>query len=199
MRASELQHSLIIFDIDDTLFHTTAKIKLIKDGKLIRELTNQEFNHYTLKAGEEFDFGEFRDAEKFNQESQPIMPMINRLKTILANEPNDKVIMLTARADFDDKQTFLDTFKQYGIDMSRIHVHRAGNLPGDDMPAEKKAVWVRRYLDTGKYNDVRLYDDSKTNLSVFKNLQDEYPDIKFKAYFVTPKGGVVREVKNAFQ
>jgi FMN phosphatase YigB (HAD superfamily) len=198
MKASEIQHSLIIFDIDDTLFHTTAKIKVIKDGKPIRLLTNQEFNHYTLKAGEEFDFGEFRDAEKFNQESKPIEPMIRRLKTILANEPTDRIIMLTARADFDDKETFLDTFKQNGIDMSRIHVHRAGNLPGDAIPAEKKAIWVRKYLNTGKYNDVRLYDDSKTNLKVFKQLQAEYPDVAFKAYFVTPRGDVVREVKDAF-
>jgi hypothetical protein len=76
--------------------------------------------------------------------------MIRKLKTILAYHPNAVVIMLTARADFDNKQEFLQTFSDLGIDMSRVHVHRAGNLPGDAIPAEKKAVWVRRYLDTSK-------------------------------------------------
>ena len=68
MRAKEFNQpkkDLVIFDIDDTLLHTTAKIRVIKDGRPVRELTNQEFNNYKLQPGEEFDFGEFRDAEKF--------------------------------------------------------------------------------------------------------------------------------------
>lgn len=181
---------LTIFDIDDTLFHTTAQIKVIKDGKVIRSLTNQEFNNYELQPGEEFDFGEFRSAEKFAKESEPIKPMINTLKRILDRAANTKVIMLTARADFDDKDKFLSTFEKYGIDMSRIHVHRAGNLPGDEPPAYKKAVWVRKYLNTGKYNRVNLIDDSMTNLKVFKSLEQEYPNVDFDAYFVKSSGSV---------
>ena len=179
---------LTIFDIDDTLFHTTAKIKVMKDGKEVRTLTNQEFNNYNLQPGEEFDFGEFRSAEKFAKESEPIKPMINTLKRILNRAANTKVIMLTARADFDDKNKFLDTFTKYGIDMSQIHVHRAGNLPGDEPPAYKKAIWVRKYLNTGNYKAVWLYDDSRSNLSVFKDLKTEYPDVNFHAVYVGPKG-----------
>lgn len=189
---------LVIFDIDDTLMHTTARIRVVKDGEVVRELTNQQFNNYQLLPGESFDFGEFRSAEKFRQESQPIKPMINKLKNILAYHPSAKVIMLTARADFDNKQTFLQTFRDLGIDMSRVHVHRAGNLPGDAIPAEKKAVYVRRYLDTGKYRHVRLYDDSMTNLIVFKTLKREYPRVDFKAIYVGP-GGVTRTVEQQEQ
>jgi hypothetical protein len=35
---------LTIFDIDDTLFHTTAKVLVKKDNKVIHALNNQEFN-----------------------------------------------------------------------------------------------------------------------------------------------------------
>jgi hypothetical protein len=184
---------LTIFDIDETLMRTTAKIKVVKDGKVIRSLTNQEFNNYKLQPGEQFDFGEFRNAEKFRKESEPIGPMIAKLKAILRNAGNSKVIMLTARADFDDKETFLDTFRDLGIDMSRVHVHRAGNLPGS--PAESKAVWIRKYLDTGKYSRVRLYDDSMGNIRMFNALAKEYPNVKFFPYLVTHEGGIktVRE------
>lgn len=183
--------SLIIFDIDDTLLHTTAQIRVIKNGRVVRTLNNQEFNGYELKPGEQFDFGEFRDAEKFRSESQPIRPMIAKLKSILNSAGNARVIMLTARADFDDKQKVLDTFARYGIDMSRVHIYRAGNLPGDAIPAEKKAVYVRRFLDSGQYNSVRLYDDSMSNLRVFKELAQEYPSVKFGAYYVGPSGRAV--------
>lgn len=194
MRASDFVKDkpkgiLTIFDIDDTLFHTTAKINVVKDGEVVRSLTNQEFNNYELEDGEEYDFGEFRNAEKFRQESEPIGPMLDELKTIL-DHTRGRVIMLTARADFDNKDTFLQTFADHGIDMSKIHVHRAGNLPGKEGPAEKKAVWVRRYLDTGKYNQVSLYDDSMTNLRVFKELEQEYPDVTFDAYHITGNGDV---------
>jgi len=99
---------LTIFDIDDTLFRTTAQIKVVKDGKVVRSLNNQQFNTYQLQPGESFDFGEFRNAEKFNRESIPIKPMIAKLKAIIDNAGNSKVIMLTARSDFDNKELFLD-------------------------------------------------------------------------------------------
>jgi hypothetical protein len=177
---------LTIFDIDDTLMHTTAQIKVVKDGKIVRSLNNQEFNTYELKPGEEFDFGEFRDAEKFNRESKPIPRMIAKLKAMLQNAGDSKIIMLTARSDFDNKDLFLDTFRKLGIDMSRVHVHRAGNL--GISPAKSKVVWVKRYLDTGKYGRVRLYDDSMANLRAFNGLIDQYPEVEFKAYFVNPDG-----------
>jgi len=198
MRANEFtpgNRDLIIFDIDDTLMHTTAQIKVVKDGQVIRSLTNQEFNNYQLQPGEEFDFGEFRSAEKFRQESKPIVPMVRKLKTILAHAGNAKVIMLTARSDFDDKETFLQTFKDLGIDMSQVHVHRAGNLPGNEPPAYKKAVWVRKYLNTKQYGHVRLYDDSMSNLRVFKELKKEYPQVDFRAVYVGP-GGTTQTVEN---
>jgi hypothetical protein len=187
---------LTIFDIDDTLFHTTAQISVMKDGKVVRTLSNQEYNVYTLQPGESFDYGEFRNAEKFNKESVPIGPMIAKLKAILKNAGDSTVIMLTARNDFDNKELFLDTFKKYGIDMSKIHVHRSGSL---GLPsAEGKAVWIRKYLDTGKYGRVRLYDDAMSNLKMLIGLRQEYPDVQFFPYLVTPEGSIrtVKEVTN---
>ncbi len=105
---------LTIFDIDDTLFHTTAKILVKKDGKVVKELDNKEFNQYILKPGEEFDFHQFKSAEKFHKESKPIARMLAKAKMILKNSlnnPKSKVIIVTARGDFDDRDTFLATFR----------------------------------------------------------------------------------------
>jgi hypothetical protein len=76
MRASEIapKQGLTIFDIDDTLLHTTARIRVVKNGAVVRELTNQEFNTYTLAPGEEFDFGEFRSAESLIVKAGPLSP-----------------------------------------------------------------------------------------------------------------------------
>lgn len=190
---------LTIFDIDETLFRTTAQVKVVQDGKVIRSLDNQEFNTYKLQPGESFDFGEFQNAEKFYNESIPIGPMIAKLNAIVKNSGNSKVIMLTARSDFDNKDLFLKTFKKYGIDIDKIHVHRAGNLAGS--PSQNKAVWIRRYLDTGRYSRVRLYDDAISNIRMFNELSKQYPNIKFYPYLVTHNGTIktIRENANHFQ
>lgn len=180
-------NELVIFDIDDTLLHTTAQIKVIKDGKPVRSLTNQEFNNYKLGPGEEFDFGEFRNAQKFEEESVPIGPMLDKLKQDLASGKN--VVMLTARADFDDQKAVWRTFKRHGIDINKdVHLFRAGNLPGSESPAVKKAIHVSKWLGTGNYSKIVMYDDSEKNLTVFKSLQKRFPNVEFEAHHVSEEG-----------
>jgi hypothetical protein len=175
--------NLSVWDIDETLFQTKAMVHVMKGGKRSKSLTNQEFNSYKLKKGESFDFTEFRDAKLFNKTSVPIQRAIDKAaKTLRAysNMPNSKVIVLTARSDFDDKDTFLATFEKYGLNMSNVHVHRAGNL---GLPsAEAKRIFIKQYLDTGKFKSVSLFDDDKRNLEVFLSLRKEYPNVKFVAY-----------------
>ena len=74
---------LTIFDIDETLFSTNAKIKVLKEGKLIKTLDNQSYNKYKLKKGETFDYGQFKSAKIFKETSTPIAKVINRAKRII--------------------------------------------------------------------------------------------------------------------
>ena len=127
---------LVVFDIDDTLVHTSTKVKVMKDRKVVRELNSHEFTNYKLKDGEEFDFENFRNAKEFFDNAKPILPMMNQLKRDI-NRGN-KVVMVTARADFDDKELFLDTFRKYGINMNKVHVYRAGNMKGGSIEENKK-------------------------------------------------------------
>ena len=184
---------LTIFDIDETMFITKAKVRVIKNGKVIKKLDNQEFNTYKKKAGEEYDFGEFKDAEVFNRTSTPIARMINKVKAILKNatRAGSKVIIVTARPNFDNKKLFLDTFRQQGIDIDKIYVERAGNLGGGPAADNKKVIF-RKYLDQKIYKRMRLFDDSKENLKAFLSLQKDYPDVTFEAFLAKSNGSVSR-------
>jgi FMN phosphatase YigB (HAD superfamily) len=183
--------TLTIFDIDETLFHTKAKVAVMKDGKVVRMLDNQEFNTYKLKAGESFDFKEFRSAEVFRKTSTPIVRMVEKAKAIVKAKNNaaSRAIIVTARADFDDKEMFLQTFRDHGIPIDQMHVERSGNL-GIGSPAEAKKVVFRKYLNTKNYIKTRLYDDAMSNLKAFLELQSEYPDVEFEAWFVNSDGSV---------
>jgi len=188
----ESKGSLNIFDIDDTLFHTTAQITVKKDGKVVKKLTNAEYNTYRLKAGESFDYSEFKDAAKFYKESRPITRMINKAKEIVnrMNNPLSRTIIITARANFDNRDKFLATFRKYGFPIDKVYVERAGNMTDIDLPAEKKAVIISKYLKGGDFKKVRLFDDSMSNLRTFLRLKTQFPTVKFEAYFANPDGSV---------
>ena len=146
-----------------------------------------------MKKGESFDFGQFRSAEIFNKTSTPIARMINKVKVILKNatKAGSKVIIVTARPNFDNKELFLDTFRKQGIDIDNIYVERAGNL-GTGPAAQNKVVIFKKYLDQKKFKRMRLFDDAMSNIKAFLDLKKEYKDVDFEGYLAKENGSVNR-------
>lgn len=191
---SEANKGLTIFDIDDTMFKTKAKVEVVnKKTKKSKELTPKQFNTYKLGRDEDFDFGQFKSAEIFNKTAMPIGKMISKFKLILKNavKKGSKVILVTARADMDDKKLFLDTFRAHGIDIDKAHIYRAGNL-GLKGSAEAKALVFKQFLDTGEYSRIRLFDDDVSNLKALLSLKDQYNDVDFEAWKANDQGKIKR-------
>lgn len=61
-----------LFDLDGTVWKLPAFIKIMKNGKLIKEITQEQFaeNAYKLKENEYYDFSDFSDENKLNQHSK---------------------------------------------------------------------------------------------------------------------------------
>jgi len=184
---SDYGAGITFVDIDETVFRTFAKI-LVKDkstGKIVRELNNMEFNSYVLQDNEEYDFKQFKDAAFFRKTSIPIDKTIKRLKKMVhgiqTKGSNSRIIFLTARSDFDNKNDVLDTFRDHGISMDPniFHVERAGNI-GGTIPAAKTKIMMK-YLKTGKYRRVRLIDDHKPNVNALLDLENKKGDDISKA------------------
>lgn len=194
VEAVDKKPGLHVFDIDGTLLNPTAKV-LVKDKKTgsTTELSHSQFNTHKLEPHQEYDFSQFRSAEKFH-ESKPIDRMIGKLNAIHANakKAGSKVIMNTARSDFDKKDRFLDKFREHGVDIDNIHVHRTGNNTSNKPVGEKKNDVVRKYLNKSDYRHVTLYDDDKNNLRHFIGLKKEYPNVDFRAHHVQPDGSIKR-------
>lgn len=186
--------SLTIFDIDDTLFMTDTYVHVIKGGKRIKSLTPAEFNVYKVRNGESLDFSDFRSADVFAKTAKPIATVFKTAKSIISRFSafaNKKIVIVTARGDLDDKHVFLDTFKKYGFDIDKVHVHRAGNVGGGSS-AENKKVVIRKLIQDGNYEMVRLFDDAKSNLEALHDLESEFPNIKFETFFVAHDGSISR-------
>jgi anion-transporting ArsA/GET3 family ATPase len=202
--SSNYGKGITFIDIDETIFRTFALIYVLDKNtkEIINKLTNQEFNTYKLKDNEEFDFREFRSADLFNKTSLPIDSTIKRIKRMFTNidHRGSKVVLLTARTDFDNKDKFLDTFKKYGIPIDSIYVERVGNfltrpeiykriIKMQGMPtntAEQKEKVILDYLMTGEYRRVRLIDDDMRNIKNF---------VKFGSSFEKKNPEIIKKIK----
>jgi hypothetical protein len=187
--------SLSIFDIDDTLFRTTASVYVMKNGTRVHKLSPAQFNFYDLKPGETYDFSEFRSSVHFLKTSKPIKNVFNIAKKLVRRYAGSgsQVIALTARSDMDDRDMFLNAFRKVGFPVDSIHIERAGNLP---VPAPQgKAIIVRKYLKSGRFNHAQMFDDYGPNLVSFLEIQREFPSINFEAFLVSPSGSISRFTK----
>jgi hypothetical protein len=181
-RNSKRGYGITFIDLDETLFHTFAKVGVVKGGEVIKKLTNQEFNNYVLSEGETFEFSEFSDAELFAQTSVPIARTMKMIREMIGRIKETKsfsrIIVLTARQDFASKEKFLGVFTDNGIDVSDkklFYIDRIGNSMEGSV-AERKRNAILKYLSEGIYRRCRMIDDNDENLKLFMELGKNLPE-----------------------
>ncbi len=171
--------SLYVFDIDDTLFQTTARAKVTNSEGKVKYLNSRELKDFKIKDDENICFAEFRDSKKFVEESQPIISMIKKAQDCIRKTVDgSRTILLTARSDFDCKNVFLEYLNSSGLDMNYVYVERAGNL-AELKTAEAKKFIISKYIKSNKYQAAYLFDDSRENISSFLKLNSSFPNIIF--------------------
>lgn len=158
---------IILFDLDDTLIHTTAEILLKKDNKVVKKISNTEFNDYVLKPGESFDFAEFDDPKILA--SSKFTKYWNTLKR--EYNKGTHIGILTARSDCDMIKKFL---LDNGIRI-KDELVMAINDPKLGLSGtiqQKKAEAIKILANAG-YNTFIFFDDNEGNLQSAKKLESE--------------------------
>lgn len=165
--AGTKSEKLLIFDVDDTLIHTSAKIWVMKDDEHIKTLTNAEYNDYKKKPGEWFDYREFNDPKILSRET------FTRYWGTLKREyhKGTHISIITARNDAKMIRRF---FLKNGIDIKDELVFAVGDprlgLAGSVQ--EKKAAIIRELVALG-YHTLVFFDDNEGNLEAAKALENE--------------------------
>lgn len=188
---------LNVFDIDGTLFHTDARVIVQKkDGSHVKELEHGEFNTHILDSDHRYDFTQFRDGVLFRQTSKPIDNILNQAKHIV-NTQNElsHTILLTARADFNDHDEFIQTFRDHGFPIDKVYVERAGNLNNiapNSKPNINKAVVLKKYIMSNNYDRIKIWDDSKSNLDTLVKLVKFNKKVDIIGYLINQSYKVVQ-------
>jgi len=162
---------IILFDVDDTLIETTAKIGIKKGSRIVDKIDNKEFNDYRLKPGEEFDFQEFNDPNILYKEK--FTPYWETLKR--EYRKGTHIGILTARSIGESIRKF---FLNNGIDIKPELVFAVGDpkYPFQGTVQERKAKTIELLYKIG-YKEFVFFDDNEGNLEEAKRLEHKF-DIK---------------------
>jgi len=177
------RNSINVFDVDDTLVLTKAKIKVhdTKTGERF-ELTPQQFNDYEKMSYHETNYDDF-DSLEILKAGKLIEWVFDILKATL--KKRKAVGIITARGE---KKLIKDFFLYHGIDINDdfifaindpIHKFK-GTVP------QKKEMAFKELIDLG-FNDFKFFDDSKENIDIAKSLVKKHANIKMDAKLIKQK------------
>jgi hypothetical protein len=164
---------LRIFDLDDTLFETEAKVVVTSSDGTSREITPAEYAVYEPQPGDKFDFSQFQTL---------INPTLIRsigkrfYKITQSTGPDRKTVILTARGS-EAAPHIRDIIRKY----FRVDIEVITLGTGDPMA---KANWILNKIQNEGYNDIFFVDDSSKNiLATYRTIKDL--PIKYKLVDIT--------------
>jgi len=165
---------LRVFDFDDTLARTDAKILLYKSDGSIQVLTPAEYAVYVPEPEEQFDFSQFSGPLINPREIKAITAIFRRI--VDAGFDDRRVVILTARTE-GAREGIEGFILEMGYDPDDIEIITLG-----DSEPKLKADWIDQQIQLG-YNDVYFVDDSHKNIEAVNLLKQKYqedPNVKIK-------------------
>lgn len=162
--------TLFIFDLDETLIISTAKIKVLDSkGNIIKELTPAEYNYYTKTDNTHMlNFDEFQDFGILKHS------VFTKYFGLLKKEYNKgtHICILTARGNNNLIQRF---FQENDIlihpDLCIAITDVSWGFVGNT--AERKKQAIRSLVGKG-YKNFTFFDDNLENLKSAKDLETEF-------------------------
>ena len=162
-------NKLVIFDLDDTLVKTDAKIKIVdrKTGKILKEMTPQEFNSFESKSKRHIlNFEDFLSPEILRQ-GKFIREIFSKLKGYYKR--GIPVSIVTARSSSDLIRNFfldngIDIHPQLVIAINDSQYEYTGSI------ADKKKQAIKDLIDLG-FKHLTFFDDNEENLRLAKEAE----------------------------
>lgn len=161
-----------IFDFDETLVTTDAKIHIFKNGVYKTDISPKEYNEYKPQRGETFDFSDFDDPDLiFNAKKYKAWPILENIyKSIKEKESISSIYILTARNKA-VKFAIYEFLKNNGIIININNILTISNNNLINIPEEK---YKRLKYLSQKYDEIIFFDDDIYNLSMAKKI----PNVK---------------------
>lgn len=163
LREGQEVKRLRVFDFDDTLVVTDAKVWVTPELGDRFALTPGEFAVYDKKPGDVMDYTEFRQL--INPRTIEWMAQI--LRNVYDKYGPDGLIILSARSTPEPIVQFLQDAGMPGVEVKAL----------DNADPKVKAGWIDTWIREKNLDYIEFFDDSHKNIAAVKALKDEHPDV----------------------
>jgi hypothetical protein len=165
------EKKLRVFDFDDTLVKTDARVGVTTAAGQKFWLNPGEYAVYESRPGDTFDFSEFRGRLINPREIRWVGQI---LRKVFAKRGAQGAALLTARGDPQPIRTFLEALGLHNIEIAALE----SNDP------QRKAQWLAQQIDRRQLTHVEFFDDSTKNVAAVQSLQSRFPHVKITARVV---------------
>lgn len=152
--------TLAIYDFDDTLFKSGARVIVFSKNLKPKMLTSKKYATYKAKPGDKFDFSEF---DSYPPNPIEIKKVTNHFREDVEFLGLENVFILTARGS---SEPVLETLKNFSL--PRVKIVALGSSDHN-----KKSDHVRKVLTGSDYEKVVLYEDNSGNINSIKRAVEE--------------------------
>jgi len=172
-RKNDGRRRLRVFDFDDTLVVTDARVHVTNKTKNSFSLSPSEYATYEPKPGDKFDFNEFERLIN----PREITWTGKILRSVYKKHGSTGLVILTARGTPDPIQQFLDS-----IGITDIPIV---TLNSNDPFA--KSNWIAGEIENGDVGYVEFFDDSSRNVAAVAALKSKYPGVTIRTRHIIHK------------
>jgi hypothetical protein len=169
------QKKLAIFDLDDTLIFSHAKIQIYdsETNEMVMNLSPSQFNYHVKDQNQYMAFSDF-ECEKILGDAKMHTKMFTSFKNYIKR--GVPVAIITARGN---KNIVINFFKTKGIKLKPSFVF-AVHDPKTEFHgtiADRKKQALEILLEKG-FNSIKIYDDNLENLKAMYSLHSKKVNIK---------------------
>lgn len=159
------QKKAYIFDFDETLVTTKAKIQVYRNGVFVKSMNSREYNTYEPKKEDKLDFSEFKDPELIlNAKKYKMWPVLKNISNAVKRDKSDSSIyILTARSPI-VKSYIYEFLKRNGIEIGIEHIITIGDDAGNISISNEKRKQLKKLA--AQYDVITFFDDDPKNIAI---------------------------------
>lgn len=197
--------TLVIYDVDDTLFAANQDI-YIRDHNhnIVETIDGRNYRKHMngraapLPDGHYYCFSELVKGKSFYETKLPLEEPLHELALDVERhkrETNYDVVLMTARGEVDDLDHYKQAFRDHDVDVDAIEIMFVGARDTSDPRSKKSSSECKRAefekLCT-QYDHFKIYEDDYKNLKMFYETALDFGAVTCELFHVNPEGKVTR-------
>ena len=184
-----MANTLIIFDIDDTIFFANQLLtERCPQGNVLGYIDNKEClrRQAAGQPATHLTYERLEDAHDFHKTATPNWKMIQQYHTHLMDKDAD-IAFVTGRTTVTPIEKFIQAFQEHTIDLNQHELVFAGDHNPGGFTRFNKRIEFERYFACG-YSRIEIYDDHTPNLDEFLDVAALHPSVTVMPWFIDEHG-----------